>query len=436
MKQFLHTKLGIVSIVGILAVILGIVAVVVMNLQTESYRDIRIFKVEGSATLKRAEQSIAAYKGMQLANQDTLSQAQDGFTQLVLDENKYVTLEPQTTIQLLASGKGPDSNTTIHLTEGAITNHLRAPLPTNSTFEVTTPVGVMAVIGTTYRVTVMKNPDGSHSATLEVFSGSVGVSLKNPDQTMSKAVTIEAGKAAEIYADQTVTEFVFVNRAIDYQKLPTLIIEQLVSWLEEGVLTMGDGALETLRERLLSSDAPALASSQASDLPASQAPEPVTSQTSEPPPQTSEPEPLAQPEVVAPSTPDPALLPEPDTTPPPEETASPPSSKPPLKLPSKANPQVPPDSDLDSDSDDTWPSSPNPSPPPEPTPTYYTVTFMTGSASLPGGNFARQQVAAGGTATKPLLSPSANFTWYAAGSNAEYAFHTPVNADLVLYNSP
>lgn len=412
MKQFLHTKFGIAIILVFLALILGIGAVVVMNLQTEDFRSIQVFKAEGDVTLTRKDQVLAAYKGMRLANGDIIFQPEEGNSQLLLDDNKYVVLEPRTTIQLHAKGKEPDTKTTIHLTEGSIINQLRAPLSGNSTYEVTTPVGTMMVRGTTYRVTVIKNTDGSYSVMLEVFSGSVGVRLILPDQTVSEEVMIEAGRAAEIYGNQVVTEFVFANRNIEYDTLPSFVIEQLISWIKEGVLTMEEGRLEALEQLLLPKESVQIPSHSARPAP------------------SVHPAPSARPAPLAPPA-----LPAPEQQP---ETPDPQSQEPNQTLPNAPDPVPPPKPEpspaLVRDATPSPGSDAKPPSPPAPSPAYHMVTFQTGSDHEPGEAFSVQQVRDGNVAVVPLLSPSSCFTWYATGSTTPFTFDTPIHADLTLYN--
>lgn len=414
-KQFLHTKTGIASVVVFIALILGIGALAVMNLQPKGFRSIQVFKAEGAATLTRKEQVLSVHNGMQLTNGDMVSQPDEGNTQLLLDDDKYVVLEPCTTIQLLATGKEPDSNTTIHLTEGSITNQLRAPLSGNSTYEVTTPVGTMMVRGTTFRVTVIKNADGSYSSTLEVFSGTVGVRLLLPDKTMSEEVFIEAGKGAEIYGNQEVTVFVFTNEDIKYDTLPTYVIKQLVSWHKEGVLIMDKSTLETLEKLLLPKESPGSSRK-------------TTVQTPEPSPIASEQPPKAYelpPQAAEVPFKTPVPLPQTPAQTAPEQPASAPA------------PESSSAAEQDSVPSPGSGSKPRPnSTSPAPGPADYTVTFRTGSDQEPGEIFAVQNVRDGETAAAPLLSPSPNFTWYVTGSSTPFTFDTPIHSDLILYNQP
>ena len=64
---------------------------------------------------------------------------------LKLDDDKYILVEENSILTIVAEGTKEDSKTAIHLEQGAITNEIQNKLNPNSSYEVTTPNSVMAV---------------------------------------------------------------------------------------------------------------------------------------------------------------------------------------------------------------------------------------------------------------------------------------------------
>ena len=56
----------------------------------EEYRQIQVYKIEGTATVERQGSSMEAYGNMQLQSGDVVETAANSSIQLKLDEDKYI----------------------------------------------------------------------------------------------------------------------------------------------------------------------------------------------------------------------------------------------------------------------------------------------------------------------------------------------------------
>ena len=180
------------------AVVLGLL----MN-REDTYRVLKVFEMSGSAVISREGLGeLDAYVGMNLENGDTISVGEDSTMRIVMDNDKYVLLDSGTVLSLSAAGNAFDSRTKIDLKEGTILNEITKPLSANSSYEVTTPKATMAVRGTSFMVTVEKNPDGSYNIYVNTFEGKVEVTLldENGDPTDQKAFA-EEGRGVTVVTE-------------------------------------------------------------------------------------------------------------------------------------------------------------------------------------------------------------------------------------------
>ena len=166
----------------------------------ETYRQIKVYEIDGSATVTReGTGEVEPYVNMMLQNRDKAETAMESYVQLQLDDDKYILMEPSTKIELEATGDSVDSKTKINLIQGAIVNKIENALSEDSTYEVTTPNSTLAVRGTTFRVEVSYDESGESYTTITVCEGKVECRLIAPDGTISdEAVILEVGEQIKV----------------------------------------------------------------------------------------------------------------------------------------------------------------------------------------------------------------------------------------------
>ena len=120
---------------------------------------------------------IDAYTGMNLESGDIIEVGEKSTMTLSLDSNKYLSLDPNTVLELIAEGTEEDSKTTVNLKSGGVLNEITEPLSDESSYSVNTPKATMAVRGTSFYVSVMAVDDGSYITDISVFHGKVEIQL-------------------------------------------------------------------------------------------------------------------------------------------------------------------------------------------------------------------------------------------------------------------
>lgn len=350
----------------------------------ESYRDIKVMSIKGTATVERASVgSLDAYEDMKLESGDRLSVDSSSSLILSMDDNKYAMLEPGSSLTLEADGTRENSRTVIHLEAGAVMNYLSEKLSEKSSYEVTVPNSTMAVRGTVFRVAIVYDEDGDSYTTVQVFEGIVGCRLIFPDGTISEEeVQLAPGKEVLIHGDTSISEYVGdKGHDIDYTTLNREALEFLLFCIDDGAdLCIPREEVEELLRRL----------DQPEEEPEEQ------EEAEEPEKEVKKPVVIETPEPVVPAV---------------EET---PSSSGESSETSKDSPGND-DNQKSHHSRKKKPSSSD-----KETKTY-TVTFQTASGDV----FCTQTVEDGKTASKPKLQPSASGSW-------NYDFTKAVTENIII----
>lgn len=241
----------------IIASILGVIMIAVIGVlflfgEEEGYRTIQIYELDGKATLKReGVGEMDAYVNLMLKSEDVLVVDDNSTVRLKMDEDKYMHMEPNSEIQIHATGNSKDSKTDIMLKKGAVTVQVKDKLSEKSSYRITTPNSVMAIRGTVFRVEVSVDEFGKYVTHVTIFEGKVAVQKINEDGSKSRETLVEEGKEAYIYnEDQQV--HLEIHEDIDLEKLPTSTLQFIKAVIQDNtVLAVKEMEIDKiLNERL------------------------------------------------------------------------------------------------------------------------------------------------------------------------------------------
>lgn len=197
----------------------------------ESYRNIQVLELAGSAKVERADiGEMDAYEGMRLQSGDKISVAEESWLQLRMDEDKYALIEPGSVLTLEATGSSTDSRTVIHLESGAISSRIENELADGSSYEVNTPDSTMAVRGTVFRVELHFDEQGVSYVEVAVYSGKVESRLIHPDGSIDDkdaAVMITDGTRVLISGDDKLTQYVTKGAELELEELALKVLNFL-----------------------------------------------------------------------------------------------------------------------------------------------------------------------------------------------------------------
>ena len=199
LSALLHSKLFIGIAAGVTAAAAATTAFFLTHKSDEEYRVIKVFEKTGTSIVTRPDVGdIKPYVGMNLESGDSVCTYKDSTMRISLDNTKYMFMEPETRLELEASGNKNDSRTKIILKSGSVLNEITKPLSSDSSYVVSAPKASMAVHGTSFRVFVEKVGD-DYIITLYAFEGTVKVTLldENGNDT-SKTASVTKDKCVKI----------------------------------------------------------------------------------------------------------------------------------------------------------------------------------------------------------------------------------------------
>ncbi len=229
-------KVKLIGGIAAVGVVLAIAVAVILSLNggNEVYRDISVFELNASASVTRDGVALDAYQGMRLEDGDSIKVSDDGYIRLLLDNDKYVTLEAGTEILLHATGNSADSLTKIELVQGAVLNELDTKLSSGSSYELSTPTSVMAVRGTVFRAAMTKEGEACN-VELMVLDGQVAAATVLADGSVStEEILVNAGAAADFDKPDPASDPVYTPAEIDYEALPADTLALLLEICESG----------------------------------------------------------------------------------------------------------------------------------------------------------------------------------------------------------
>lgn len=217
----------------------------------KDYRQIQVYEIEGVAFIEREGVEMEAYTNMQLNSGDVLTTGDDSYVQLKLDEDKYILMEPETKISLQASGNSQDSKTSIHLEQGAIVNRIDNKLSEKSSYQVTTPNSTMAVRGTTFRVAITYDEEGTCQAELSVFGGRVQCDVKLPaGNDGQESVMVEKGTQILVWGEEESAEYTD-SQSVNYEELKQKVLHFLNVAIQNGnELSVSEEELAVITEAM------------------------------------------------------------------------------------------------------------------------------------------------------------------------------------------
>ena len=439
-------KIGLIGGISAIAVILCIAAVMIVtrNGEKEDYRDISVFDLSASATVTRDGTTLDAYSGMKLMSGDDVKVGDDGYICLLLDGDKYVTLETGTQIRLNASGNKENSKTTIELVQGAVLNELDSKLNDDSSYELSTPVSVMAVRGTVFRA-ALKSEGEAVTADVMVFDGKVAAAAVLADGTVSSEENmVAAGEAANFHKADADSDPEYTKADISYEDLPADTLAAILKICESGRIPNLSISKEDLQQLIKEKE-----SADSDDQSADDTDQSADHDTDPSDADTTEPDTTA--DDNGDNAPDSSVDDDDDTYSDPDSddgTVSNPGTQSGSKADTKSDKKSSKKSDSKSDKKSDSKKKPKHTAVPKPVPlpttkpadqtpatsspnsgnTTYTVTFI----DPLGRVFGTQSIAAGSQAQKPALSPAGGTNWCDAEGHV-FNFNTAITTDLTLY---
>lgn len=183
-------KKKILWIVGAAAllIVVGVVLFFVLGKKEEAYRNIRVTEVIGEVTVHRENlDNLKVRENMNLESGDEVLTGEGAKLTLRLDDDKYVVVDENSKLVLVATGTKEDSKTRLELEYGAVFSDIKTKLSEDSDYQICTPSSTMSVRGTQFEVSYREILDDAGNVIgkgikVLTFEGAVAVAPEGEDE--------------------------------------------------------------------------------------------------------------------------------------------------------------------------------------------------------------------------------------------------------------
>ncbi len=229
MKKLIHflTEHALALVIAAIAAVSLILIIIIFTLASSgsSDRKLSIKDISGSAFILRSDGQIPADKNTVLESGDVIITSSDGEVKLVADKDKYIYIEPDTTLYVNFTDVSEKGSVIVNISEGSAICRLDSKLPKNAAFEVRTPNAVISATGTVFRTDFSYlDTYGGHDAVkltdVDCAEGTVNIQLYDDNASPAdQLMLLAAGKSARLMTCADSSRFEYLNSDTDLYSL-------------------------------------------------------------------------------------------------------------------------------------------------------------------------------------------------------------------------
>lgn len=229
MKRLIHflTEHALALVIAAIAAVSVILIIIIFTLASSgsSNRKLSIKDISGSAFILRSDGQIPADKNTVLESGDVIITSSDGEVKLAADKDKYIYIEPDTTLYVNFTDVSEKGSVIVNISEGSAICRLDSKLPKNAAFEVRTPNAVISATGTVFRTDFSYlDTYGGHDAVkltdVDCAEGTVDIQLYDDNASPAdQLMLLAAGKSARLMTCSDTSRFEYLNSDTDLYSL-------------------------------------------------------------------------------------------------------------------------------------------------------------------------------------------------------------------------
>lgn len=229
MKKLIHflTEHALALVIAAIAAVSVILIIIIFTLASSgsSDRKLSIKDISGSAFILRSDGQIPADKNTVLESGDVIITSSDGEVKLAADKDKYIYIEPDTTLYVNFTDVSEKGSVIVNISEGSAICRLDSKLPKNAAFEVRTPNAVISATGTVFRTNFSYlDTYGGHDAVkltdVDCAEGTVDIQLYDDNASPAdQLMLLAAGKSARLMTCSDTSRFEYLNSDTDLYSL-------------------------------------------------------------------------------------------------------------------------------------------------------------------------------------------------------------------------
>ncbi len=219
-----HAAAVVAGAIGIVSLILVIIIFTLAS-STNGERKVTIQDISGSAFILKTDGQISADRNMSLESGDVLITSASSTVKLSADKDKYIYIEPETTLYVHYTDISEKGSIIVNISEGAAVCRLDSKLKGNAVFEVRTPNSVVSAAGTVFRTEFDYYDTYAGLSEVKITEvqcaqGKVNIQLyDNNSQPADQLMLLAEGKSARMMTSADVSRFEYLNSDTDINTL-------------------------------------------------------------------------------------------------------------------------------------------------------------------------------------------------------------------------
>lgn len=197
-------------------------------------RQLTVTDISGSAYISRGTRRTNADKNSRLQSGDIITTSENGSLRINIDGNKFVFVEPNSTVYIYFTEIASKGDISVNLTKGAVICQLNEKLKKNATFTLKTPNSSIAVRGTVFRTEFVYEKEymGYENVMItrvQNFDGTVELQLYDSEKQPSNLpmVLIER-TAAQMVTAENLCKYDYLNYSFDLLTLSDITLGELI----------------------------------------------------------------------------------------------------------------------------------------------------------------------------------------------------------------
>ena len=245
MDKKLSKKALLGIIIGVVAVLAIIIAIIFANRNKLTAIVMRLIHREGEVTLLDASgQDVSILENMKLFSGNALVTGGDGLVDLSLDDTKFITIEHTSNVEFQKDGKALE----LKLKEGRLFFNVTEKLADDESMDISTSNMVVGIRGTSGWV-------DADNSDVYIGDGTVHVTGINPETGDTVEADLTAGQKAHVYlVEQDGKTVAFEIKSYTVQEIPREMLRNIVTTPElfKRILEETDfSAKEIIREAII-----------------------------------------------------------------------------------------------------------------------------------------------------------------------------------------
>lgn len=254
-----HAMIFVISAIAFVSLILVIIVFTLAS-SGNSQRKITVEDISGSAFILKNDGQVPANKRMNLESGDVIITSADSSVKLSVDKDKYIYIEPDTTLYVYYTDSSEKGSIVVNISEGAAICRIDSKLPQNSVFEVRTPNAVVSAAGTVFRTAFdYYDSYGGYSEVkiteVQCSEGESDIQLyDNNASPVEKLMLLAEGKSARLMTCAEIARYEYLNNDTDIDSLPFDALKNYIRIAAERKISYSLSELNSAYQNALSSD--------------------------------------------------------------------------------------------------------------------------------------------------------------------------------------